>query len=98
MYGRGHELAELTAGILAATNGPGRLLVIEGEAGIGKTTLVNAALAGRGLTVLRARGNPLDQDFPFGVARRVRPGAGRTRLAAGVPGARRAGRSGADQR
>lgn len=49
--------------------------MIEGDAGIGKTTLANSALAraarSRGLTVLRARGSPLDQDFPFGAARQA---------------------------
>ncbi|WP_250038220.1 AAA family ATPase [Paractinoplanes maris] len=76
MYGRESELAELTAGILAALNGSGRVLVIQGVAGIGKTTLADTALArldqaGWGRTVLRARGNPLDRDFPFGVARQA---------------------------
>ena len=72
--GRDAELAVLAGGLDAAAAGSGRLLVVEGCAGIGKSTLAAAAvrLAGdRGMTVLRARGNPLDQDFSFGVARQA---------------------------
>ena len=55
----------------AARQGGGRLVVIEGEAGIGKSTLLAAALArakAAGLRVLRARGNELERFYPYGVA------------------------------
>ncbi|MFC7527384.1 ATP-binding protein [Actinoplanes sp. GCM10030250] len=73
---RGHEteLSLLAEGLAAAASGNGRLLAVEGPAGIGKTTLLDAVAteaAGLGMTVLRARGNPLEQDFAFGIARQV---------------------------
>nr|WP_221382301.1 LuxR family transcriptional regulator [Actinoplanes polyasparticus] len=74
LCGRDRELADLAGRITVAAGRAGRLVMIEGDAGIGKTALADAALtaaAGRGLTVLRARGNPLDQQFPFGVARQM---------------------------
>ena len=45
-----------------------------GAPGIGKTRLLDAIVAlasGRGLRVLTARATPLEQDFPFGVARQL---------------------------
>jgi DNA-binding NarL/FixJ family response regulator len=74
LRGRDTELAVLAGGLAAAAAGTGRLLVLEGPAGIGKTTLLDAAaLRGRecGMAVLRARGNPLEQDFSFGIARQA---------------------------
>jgi hypothetical protein len=59
---------------LAAAGATGSVVVVEGPAGIGKTTLLDAAAAEagrRGMTVLRARGNPLEQDFAFGIARQL---------------------------
>ncbi|MEU4423039.1 AAA family ATPase [Actinoplanes sp. NPDC024001] len=73
-WGREAELSVLAGGLAAAASGAGRLLVVEGPAGIGKTTLLDAAAAraaDHGMTVLRARGNPLEQDFAFGIARQV---------------------------
>ncbi|MDX6691772.1 MAG: hypothetical protein QOG15_3229 [Solirubrobacteraceae bacterium] len=55
----------------AARAATGRLLLIEGHAGIGKTSLLDAAVARArevGATVLRARGSELESDFAFGVA------------------------------
>jgi DNA-binding CsgD family transcriptional regulator/tetratricopeptide (TPR) repeat protein len=58
---------------LASADGP-RVLLVEGPAGIGKTTLleraVEAARAG-GMTVLRARGSELEQDYPYGVVHQL---------------------------
>ena len=74
LRGRDAELAVLAGGLAAAAAGEGSLLVLEGPAGIGKTTLLDAAAArGRdcGMAVLRARGNPLEQDFSFGIARQA---------------------------
>jgi DNA-binding CsgD family transcriptional regulator len=74
LRGRDAELVELAGGLAAAAAGAGRLVVVEGPAGIGKTTLLRAATAlarERGMAVLRARGNPLERDYSFGVARQA---------------------------
>jgi DNA-binding NarL/FixJ family response regulator len=73
-HGRDAEIAVLAGGLAAAASGAGRVVVLEGPAGIGKTTLLDAAAADghdRGMAVLRARGNPLEQDFSFGIARQA---------------------------
>ena len=62
------ELDELQAALADAARGSGRLIVIEGEAGIGKSRLLDAAgeAAERaGMEVLSARGTELERDFPF---------------------------------
>ncbi|MDX6718721.1 MAG: hypothetical protein QOJ63_975, partial [Solirubrobacteraceae bacterium] len=57
-----------------ARAGSGRLLVLDGPAGIGKTRLL-AAIHERaeaaGMRALRARAGELEQDFPFGVVHRL---------------------------
>jgi len=68
------ELARVAALLDAVQAGSGRLLTIEGEAGAGKTALLEAAasLAGeRGMRVLRARGGEFERDFPYGVMRQL---------------------------
>ena len=53
-----------------AARGAGRLMLIEGEAGIGKSTLLRHAVEqarSRGMSVLSARGNDLEQHYPFGL-------------------------------
>jgi DNA-binding CsgD family transcriptional regulator len=62
------ELDELQAALADGARGSGRLIVIEGEAGIGKSRLLDAAgeAAERaGMGVLSARGTELERDFPF---------------------------------
>ena len=52
----------------------GALAVVEGDPGIGKTTLLEAArdiAADRGLRLLAGRGGELERDLTFGVARQV---------------------------
>ena len=71
---RGHELGVIDAALTAASEGVGRVVVLEGPAGIGKTRLLAAASAmGPRLdaTVLRARGGELERDFAFGIARQL---------------------------
>ena len=71
---RDADLAVLGALLADARAGEGRLAVIEGPAGIGKTRLLEearAAAAGLGLAVLHARGGELERDFGFGVVRQL---------------------------
>jgi DNA-binding NarL/FixJ family response regulator len=68
---RDRELGELDAAFALPTVGAGRLLVLEGHAGIGKSSLIAAAQAraeDAGLRVLRARCGPLEQEFAWGTA------------------------------
>lgn len=72
MLERESELQAITAQLDRACAGDGSLTVVEGPAGIGKTTLLRAAasLAGeRGMRVLRARGGILEQDLEYGLVR-----------------------------
>jgi DNA-binding CsgD family transcriptional regulator len=71
---RGSELAELAGGIMAARAGTGRLMLVEGPAGIGKTELLHAARATAEqaeMTVAAARGTELEAGFAFGVVRQL---------------------------
>src|SRR3954471_18658488 len=57
-----------------AIAGEGRVALIEGPAGIGKTRLLAEArpqAPGLGMAVLSARGSELEREFPFGVARQL---------------------------
>src|SRR3712207_1717732 len=68
------EVATIQALIEGAHSGGGRLLVIEGGAGIGKTRLLaeaRRAADAAGLEVLSARGGELEHDFAFGVVRQL---------------------------
>ena len=87
------ELAALDEALAAARAGRGRVLVVEGPAGIGKTRLLaaarKAAVAEEGFRVLAARASPLEREFGFGVVRDlltpvVRDPAGRAALAQGA--------------
>jgi class 3 adenylate cyclase/DNA-binding CsgD family transcriptional regulator len=71
---RAEELAAVDAAIAGAQSGTGRLAVIEGPAGIGKTSLLaegRARAAASGLTVLYARASELEAAFSFGVVRQL---------------------------
>src|SRR6059058_1217813 len=68
------ELAALDAMLAAARGGDGRLVVVEGSAGIGKTRLLAEvrALAQAGeFGVLSARGGELEGEFAFGIVRQL---------------------------
>ena len=57
--------------LAAARAATGELLLVEGHAGIGKSALLDAAVArarADGMTVLRARASGLESDFQFGIA------------------------------
>ena len=71
---RESELAEITRALEAASSGEGRLVVIEAAAGLGKTRLLETALAEarkRGMCALAARGMELEREFAFGVVRQL---------------------------
>jgi DNA-binding CsgD family transcriptional regulator len=68
------ELDELHAALEDARRGVGRLVIVEGPAGIGKTRLLESAreTAGRAdMQTLSARGTELERDFPFAVVRQL---------------------------
>ncbi len=65
------ELAALDGLLAAGRAAAGRLLLVEGHAGIGKTALLEVAVArarAGGMTVMRARASELESGFAFAVA------------------------------
>ena len=68
------EIAALEAMLDAAQSGDGRLVIVEGSAGIGKTRLLAEARAlasAAGFEVLTARGGELEGQFAFGIVRQL---------------------------
>ena len=68
------ELAALEAMLGAAQSGDGRLVLVEGSAGIGKTRLLaeaRALAASAEFEVLTARGGELEGQFAFGIVRQL---------------------------
>src|SRR6516162_8947235 len=68
------QLGVLETLVAQAAGGDGRVGLIEGPPGIGKTMLVAAArrlAAEAGMRCLSARGRPMERDFPFGVAHQL---------------------------
>jgi DNA-binding NarL/FixJ family response regulator len=66
LIGRAAERAALVAALREARHGRGRLVLVEGDAGIGKTRLVEAFLSGAGgVEVITAGGIPLAADAPY---------------------------------
>ena len=71
---RESELAELAAAVRAAAEGAGRLVVLEGTAGIGKSRLARGgprAATADGLRVLAARGGEFEAEFAYGIVRQL---------------------------
>jgi class 3 adenylate cyclase/DNA-binding CsgD family transcriptional regulator len=71
---RESELAALQSAVDAAQLGAGRVIAIEGRAGMGKTRLVaeaRALAAEAGFEVLVARSADLEQEFAYGVVRQL---------------------------
>ena len=71
---RGEQLAWIDHALAEAAEGHGSVTVVSAAAGLGKTSLLAAAAAAanaRGFRVLSARGNELEQEMPFGVARQL---------------------------
>ncbi|QWF83504.1 LuxR family transcriptional regulator [Amycolatopsis sp. CA-230715] len=68
IVGHRAELREIGRVTSAAAAGRGGAVVVAGEAGIGKSTLLDAAVEGLdGFTVLRATGTELEQDLLYAV-------------------------------
>ncbi|MFJ3106773.1 AAA family ATPase [Streptomyces sp. NPDC086835] len=86
--GRSKELERISRRAVEAASGVGNVVVVEGEAGIGKTALLRVAAGeahARGMRVLMARAREPEHDRPLGAARRIL--AGRGDRAAGAPAA-----------
>ena len=74
MLQRDAELAALDRGLARVRAGAGEVIVVEGPAGIGKSSLLAAVARGAaagGVQVLRAWGSPLEQDAGWGIARQL---------------------------
>lgn len=93
---RERELALIESSVERAGRGIASVLLLEGEAGVGKTALLGRAAemaAARGFAVLNARGGALERSRGFGVARQLLEGmlvrasaAERRRLLSGSAG------------
>ncbi|HEX8053513.1 MAG TPA: AAA family ATPase [Thermoleophilaceae bacterium] len=71
---RGRELESLDSLIDGAAAGDGRIALIEGQAGIGKSRLLAEArehAQSAGMRVLTAKGSELELEFAFGVVRQL---------------------------
>ncbi|BCJ39866.1 hypothetical protein GCM10010168_27260 [Actinoplanes ianthinogenes] len=71
---RDAELAMLDHRVAQVRSGTGAVIVVEGPAGIGKSSLLAAAgygAAAAGLRVLSAWGGPLERDAGWGIARQL---------------------------
>lgn len=70
LYEREAALRAVCGSLEDAARGAGGVVTVRGPAGIGKTRLaaeISQLADARGLTVLAARGDELEQDLPFGV-------------------------------
>lgn len=64
----------MSRAFVAAAGGRGRVVLIEGPAGMGKSAVMEAArraAGAAGLRVLSARGSQLEQEFDYGVVRQL---------------------------
>lgn len=71
---RDREIARVEAALDGACRGAGATLLVEGPAGMGKTSILASArelAAARGMRVLHARGTPLEADYAMGIARQA---------------------------
>lgn len=71
---RDAELAAVESSLARCVAGDGSILLVEGEAGIGKTELLRAAAAcalDRGVRVMSSKGSELERDYAFGVVRQM---------------------------
>lgn len=71
---RDRELGTLRGAIAGLVEGEGRVIVVEGPAGIGKTALLGEGreqATELGVPMLTARGSELESGFPFGAAQQL---------------------------
>ena len=71
---RESELAVIEQQLDSALAGEGSLVVVEGPAGIGKTTLLSRAMElarDREMVILSAKGGVLEQRLEFGIVRQL---------------------------
>lgn len=71
LVGRSREIADIERAVTAAREGEMRALAVVGEAGIGKSVLLDAAAAAAertGMLVLRGRAAEHEREVPFGLA------------------------------
>ena len=71
---RERELQELGQTLSAAQHDCGQFVLVEGPAGLGKTSLLRTTLqtaASTGFTCLRARASELERAFPYGCVRQL---------------------------
>jgi len=71
---REDQLTRLGEALAAAHRGEGRVVLVEGPAGMGKTALLlelKARAEAAGMRVLRARGAELEQEFGYGIVRQL---------------------------
>ena len=71
---RDREVESLRSALADAVSGGGRLALVEGPAGIGKSRLLaelRSAAQEDDMRVLTARGSELEREFPFGVVRQL---------------------------
>ena len=71
---RAEELAAIDGAIADTLAGLGRFGVVEGSAGIGKSSILSegrARAAAAGMTVLTARGTEIERSFSYGVVRQL---------------------------
>ena len=74
LFERERETAEIDAALADARAGRGRLEIVQGAAGLGKTSLLERACEdarAAGMRVLVARGSELEASFAFGVVRQL---------------------------
>jgi AAA ATPase domain len=81
LHGRSAETARIDELLAAARDGRSGALVIRGEAGVGKTALLDYASAAAGTRVLRGTGIESEAELPFAALQLLlRPGLGRLDL------------------
>lgn len=87
LIGREHELAGLNQVVADAVAGRGGVAVVQGEAGVGKTRLLQEALArvDPAVTVLTAEGDEFARGRPFGVIAQAFASGGLEPAALGMP-------------
>ncbi len=83
------DLAQLEALTLEVQAGHGAVALVEGPAGIGKTSLLATLCPSEGLRVLTARAAPGEGDFAHGVTRALYEPAARDHLARALQGGER---------